>query len=534
MTGLRVRVPAAIAAGLLLAGAFPPLAWWWLAPLGVATLTAAVRDQRPRRAGLLAGIMGLAFFGVAVAWVRTIGIDAWVLLALLEALAVSLLGPLSVVLMRRRGWPVTVAAAWVLVEAIRSRIPFGGYPWARLAFSQPGSPFTPYVALGGAPLLSFAVAAAGTSLAAAITLRRLRWLAVTAAVPLVGGLAVAVPTGGQPGSGGTDVVVAAVQGNVPRLGLEFNAQRRAVLDRHVHATIALAQRVAAGEVPKPTFVVWPENSTDLDPFTEPDVRTQIESAVAAVGVPVLVGAVLDGPGPAHVSNVGVVWAPTGPTEQRYVKRHLVPFGEYVPFRNLLTRLVGRLRDDIPRDFAPGHHETGAVDIAGIRVADAICFEVGDDALVRDGVENGGRLLVVQTNNATYGHTSESTQQLAIVRVRAVEHGRAAVMASTSGVSALVRPDGTVLAKTGIFTQAELVSTLPLRSSRTVADHLRWWPELVLSLLALAAAAPTLGRAMERVVRARRRGGVRRARRTGAGNDAQAPGAIAEPVRSGDR
>jgi apolipoprotein N-acyltransferase len=264
-------------------------------------------------------------------------------------------------------------------------------------------------------------------------------------------------------------------------------------------------------------VVWPENSTDLDPFTVPDVADQIRRAVAAIGVPVLVGAVLDGPGPDHVTNAGLVWTPAGPTDQRYVKRHLVPFGEYVPFRGLLTKLVGRLRNDIPRDFAPGHHETGALEIAGIRIADAICFEVGDDALVRDGVEHGGRLLVVQTNNATYGRSAESAQQLAIVRVRAVEHGRAAVMASTSGVSALVRPDGTVVSRTGIFTQDELIAALPLRSARTLADRVRWWPELLLCVLALGAAAPgTITGVLARVEagRARRRGGVRHARPTG--------------------
>ncbi|HVU74252.1 MAG TPA: apolipoprotein N-acyltransferase [Mycobacteriales bacterium] len=510
MSGLRVRLVVAAVGGLLLAGAFPPLACWWLAPLGVATATFALHGVAPRRAWLLAGVTGVGFFLPAVSWVRTIGIDAWLLLTLLEAFVLSLLGPVCSVLMRRRAWPLTVAAAWVLVEAVRARVPFGGYPWARLAFSQPGSPFTPFVSVGGAPLLSALVALSGTAIAAAVLQRELRvragWAGLAVAVPAVG-LLIAVPTAGQDGPGGSAVVVAAVQGNVPRLGLEFNAQRRAVLDRHVQATVTLARRVAAGEVPKPAFVVWPENSTDLDPFTEPDVRTQIETAVDAIGVPVLVGAVLDGPGPDHVTNAGVVWAPAGPTGQRYVKRHLVPFGEYVPFRSVLTKLVGRLRDDIPQDFAPGHHESGSLDIAGIRVADSICFEVGDDALVRDGVEHGGRLLVVQTNNATYGHSSESSQQLAIVRVRAVEHGRAAVMASTSGVSALVRPDGRVIAKSGIFTQAELVASLPLRSSRTLADHLRWWPELLLCLIALGACAPAaIGAARARVRRRSAAGG----------------------------
>src|SRR5262249_30617493 len=152
--GQRLRLAAALTAGLLLAGSFPPLAWWWLAPLGVALAAAAVHDTRGRRAWLLGGVTRLAVFVPAVAWVRTIGIDAWLLLAGLEAAILSLLGPATALLMRRRGGALWVAASWVLVEAVRARVPFGGYPWARLAFSQPRTPFTPYAALGGAPLLS--------------------------------------------------------------------------------------------------------------------------------------------------------------------------------------------------------------------------------------------------------------------------------------------------------------------------------------------------------------------------------------------
>ena len=171
--------------------------------------------------------------------------------------------------------------------------------------------------------------------------------------------------------------------------------------------------------------------------SDPEAFDLIEGAVDAVGVPVLVGAVLDGPGPDYVSNTGIVWSPeTGPGE-RYVKRHPVPFGEYIPFRDQLSGLIARL-DQIPRDFAAGSRP-GVLDVGPTRVGDVICFEIAYDGIVRDVVDGGAKVLVVQTNNATYNGTGQPEQQLAMSRLRAIEHGRAVLVAATSGISAVVLP-----------------------------------------------------------------------------------------------
>jgi apolipoprotein N-acyltransferase len=243
-------------------------------------------------------------------------------------------------------------------------------------------------------------------------------------------------------------------------------------------------------------VVWPENASDMDPFHDHQARQLIDSAVQAAGVPVLVGAVLDGPGD-HVRNAAVVWSPTTGPGAIYVKRHLVPFGEYLPFRAVLSRLVGRF-SLIGHDFVPGH-TPGVLTVGPVRLGDVICFEVADDGVVRDTVTGGGRLLVVQTNNATYEHVGDSgdggetAQQLAMSRLRAVEHGRAVVVAATSGVSALIAPNGRVLQRSGVFRPALLVARLPLRDAQTVADRLGPWPERVLTLLAAVMLAATLPR-----------------------------------------
>jgi apolipoprotein N-acyltransferase len=125
-----------------------------------------------------------------------------------------------------------------------------------------------------------------------------------------------------------------------------------------------------------------------------------------------------------------------------------------------------------------------------RVGDVICFEVTFDGPVRDVVVGGGQLLVVQTNDATFetpgssGAGGESAQQLAVAQLRAVEHGRSVVVASTSGVSALIRPDGRIVARTAVFTPAVLDGRLPLRSSLTLADRLGPVPEYLLAGLGL--------------------------------------------------
>jgi len=433
-----------------------------------------------------------------------LGVDAWLAVALWQSLYFPLLTLGIAIVGRRRWWPAAVPFVWLAVEFARDRWPFGGIPWGRVAFGQAGGPLLPWAAVGGAPLLTFAVVLAGAALggAAVVAVRRsgpsrpiVAACAAVAVFLLAGGGLVPTPTGGDSARGPAEVVVAAIQGNVPRLGLGEFAQRRVVTANHEAQTEALAADVAAGTAPRPDLVVWPENASDDDPTTDPIAGAMVDRAVAAIGVPVLVGAVLDGPGPDHVSNAAIVWSPaTGPGE-RYVKRHLVPFGEYLPFRSLLLKLVHRF-SLISKDFAPGHRP-GVLQVGPARIADVICFEVADDGVVRDAVSGGGRLLVVQTNNATYEHRGddgrggETAQQLEISRLRAVEHGRAVVVVATSGVSAIIRADGRVLARTGVFVPARLVATVPLRDGTTIADRLGAWPERVATLVGLLAVAAAL-------------------------------------------
>ncbi|MEO3781097.1 apolipoprotein N-acyltransferase [Micromonospora sp. B11E3] len=502
---LRVAVPLAVAAGLALLVAFPPYGVWPGAVVGVALLAAAVHRRRLRAGAGLGFLAGVALFAPLLAWTNLhTGYLPWVLLSLLQAGYLALLGAAAaygspLVDRWRWSWPVVTGLLWVGQEALRSRTPFGGFPWGRLAFSQDESPALRLAAVGGAPLVTFAVAVAGGLL---VTAAWRPWRGagrVWAVAPAVGVVAVfavglLMPVGVAGGSG-RGVTVAVVQGNVPRLGLDFNAQRRAVLDNHVRATLDLAAQVAAGSRPQPDLVVWPENASDIDPLRDPVAGESISRAADAVRAPILVGALLLGPGE-HVRNAGILWRPgAGPDlEQLYVKRHPVPFAEYVPLRGV-ARMVSKQVDRIRNDFVAGDR-VGVVDAGPAVLGDVICFEVAYDGLVRDTVTGGAQLLVVQTNNATFD-VAEARQQLAMVRLRAVEHGRASLMASTVGVSGFVTPDGRVSDATGFNTRAVVLRELRLGDGRTLATRVGVWPEVVLAGLAVAAVAASV------VVRRRR-------------------------------
>jgi apolipoprotein N-acyltransferase len=489
---LPVGIAAAVGSGGAMLLAFPPYDQWWLAPVAVALLAVAVHRRRIRAGAGLAALTGLVFFTPLLSWTNIeVGSAPWLLLSVLQAGYLALLGAaaayLSPVVDRWRwSWPVLTALLWVAQEALRSRTPFGGFPWGRLAFSQADSPLLPLAALGGAPLVAFATALAGGLLAAAAwrawrPLRRAQvpaLLVAGAGGVMVAGLAVPLS---EPA--GAEVTVAIVQGNVPRLGLDFNAQRRAVLDNHVNATIALADDVAAGRQPAPDLVIWPENSSDIDPLANRDAAARISEAADAIGAPVLVGAALrDGD---TVRNVGLVWEPeTGPGDV-YAKRHPVPFAEYWPLESVVYPIARAITEDAERvaGFAAGD-EPGVLAMGPAAVGNVICFEVAYDNVVRDTVTGGAQLLAVQTNNATFDE-AEARQQLAMVRLRAVEHGREALMASTVGISGFVGVDGRVWHPTGFFTRDVPVRTLALTERRTVATTVGSWPELGLAIGAAA-------------------------------------------------
>lgn len=484
---LRLRIPAGVVGAALIAAGFAPFAVAYAPLVGIALLTLAWWRLPGKQACLTGLLFGLVFNLILLSWIQVLGVDAWLVLSLVMALWWILLGYASATASWVRAWPLLIPGVWLSVEFLRGTVPWGGFPWGRLAFAHYQSTLTPWAALGGEWLVGFLVAVVGMLLVvAAFALIRVpadvapsptrhlgvASLAIVAAgVVTCSGLLIPLPTQGQ--GDPNSATVAVVQGSVPRIGLDTGAQRLAVLRNHVAVTQDLAAEVAAGNQPQPVAVIWPENSVDVDPLTTAEVRTQLDAAADAIGVPILVGAVTGAPNN-ELFNIGIVWQPDiGPSEM-YIKQHPVPFGEYLPGRQWLTQLVTRF-ERIPRDFAAGT-ETGVMQLGPITIGDVICFEVAYGQLVANTVRDGARLLVVQTNNATYARTSQPAQQVAMSQFRAVQHGRAVVVAATSGITAVMSPDGDIVAELPEQVSDYLLVQVPLRDSLTLSDRLGAWPE----------------------------------------------------------
>lgn len=503
-----LRLGATVAAGLLLCSSFPSFDWWWAAILAFGLLAwVLIQPATTPVGGLGYGFLfGLAYYLPLVHWVSLL-VGMMPLLALVVVCSVfpGIFGLLAVVVRRLPGWPIWFAVLWAAQEWLKSVIPFGGFPWGVVAAGQTAGPFLPLVRLGGVALLSSAIVLIGCS-ATAMGLEIVSWWRASRQPEGAGDVPPAVllpaicvclmllitmlvwPSVRHSGTGSGNepiVTVAAIQGNVPRLGLEFNAQRLAVLGNHVRETRRLAEDVRAGRAPQPHFVIWPEDASEVDPSRNRDAALLISSAADAIGAPILVGALFEVPGrppnaPAETNTV-VVWRPgTGPAD-RHDKQIVQPFGEYLPWRGFFRHLSSMA--DWAGYIVPGNG-TGVVHAAGVPVGVATCWEVIFDRALRESVRNGAQVLAVPANNANFNRRM-SEQQLAFSKVRAVELDRYTVVASNTGISAVVTPDGREQARTSFFEPDYLDTQVRLKTTLTPAAK---WAPILQWVLVVAAGA----------------------------------------------
>lgn len=475
----------------ILAGGFQylsyaPRGWWAAAWLGLALLMIALLRARTWKAGVLVGFCwGFATSSFSLPWIGSfVGIFPYVALSIVLGF-MSLPATLAMWAIARSKLPfalrlIGMSAALVAGEALVQRWPFGGFPWLRVAWGQVDGPLAHATAMGGPAFVSFLTACSASCLVALATRTF-----TTAACFIVGTLifGFVMPTQLQPlpeANPAGNIRVAVVQGNVPRMGLEFNAQRRAVLQNHADATNELAKRVRQGIEPKPDIVLWPENSADVSPFRDEKAARIIDQTVNNIGVPIVVGTFTYTAG---TQNTMVVWNPqTGPGD-RHEKIYLQPFGETMPYRDILRHFSSMV--DYAGNMTPGNGTAvvtapGTGGLKEIRLGLATCYEVVFDGAFRNAVENGATVLATPTNNATFGFTDMTYQQLAMSRMRAMEFQRATAVAATSGVSAIVDAHGDVVTHSEIFEQKVLTATLPQYAHRTWASRYEVWIEVLLS------------------------------------------------------
>lgn len=498
----------AIVAGLLTGLSWQPYGLWPLLAIGVPGLTLLTRRGRPR-AWLVRGfIFGAAMLAVGLSWIHVLGIGVAVLLVLMEAGFFGLLGVGLGLVQRLRAWPVAAACCWVGVEFLYSRVPFGGFGWMRIAYAAVDSPLAGFFPIVGVTGVSFFVALIAQLLVYLVVqlvqrVQRGSWgdpagrrgpaLVVVATVALV-----ILPLAGwrlqgyqvEPESGQGAVSVGIVQGNVPGRGIEAFGRARTVTANHIARTADLMSRVRAGQVARPDFLLWPENSTDIDPARDALTQQAIQAAAQAAGVPILVGAVMQGPGVNQRQTSALWWDPRKGVSDRYDKRNLVPFGEWIPFRDQLLPLVPALAQVGAQSIPGTQPGVLQVSVAGrqVKVGDVICFELAYDQTVYDTVTNGAEISLVQSNNATYGGTGQIEQQFAITRARAMELRREISVATTNSVSGLINRNGQVLTRTREFSADDRVVTMPLRSALTPAVRLGPWLGPALTALAVLSCA----------------------------------------------
>lgn len=483
----------AIAAGLLIGAGQAPMGVWPATLAGLALFTWLMTGRRLRPSFGLGYLAGLAMNTLTVSWVSVLG--AWVGVALVAFLALwwGLLAMAISRLTDLRAWPVLIPAAWVAMEFLSGKVPFGGFAWTRLAYTtidQPVAGWLPWIGAAGVTYL--------TALVAHLLLwalvdkrRRLAAVAGTLAVFLLGGLANLIPPSAPDGH----VTIAMVQPNVNRHEHGTSSYARSVTNNALSETIfALAEARTSGTALD--FVLWPENATDVDPILDAETRGLVELAVTLAEVPVFVGAVTDGPEPDTRQTSSIWWDPqTGPGAE-YHKRDLVPFGEWIPFRDvLLPRLP--ILEQIGRQSVPG---TGpGVVLApvasdeGLSVGTIICFELAYDDTSYDVVRGGADVVVSQSNTNTYGATFQPYQQLVINRVRAKELGRDIAVSTLNSISAHVDATGRVHDPTPEFVSATRIIDLERRTSSTPAVLLSPWT----SYLALGVTVVALGLASGR-------------------------------------
>lgn len=494
----RFAYPLAAVSGLCLAASYPGLGLWPLAFLGVAGILLSSIGRGFGSGFMVGAVGGLVFWGLLIHWLSLyLGPVPWVALAAVMgtyfALGVAVSAWVTSALFARFRHhslpvlPVVIAAIWLTREVVSGVWPYGGFPWGRIALSQSDSPFAGASSWLGISGLSFVIVWLCAVPVVAIWWRLSRSeveadaalgdgrRAVTAGFAIVVALAAAcMPTwGAMTQSNASTTRVAAIQGNA-HAGLFAEHARGEWLENHLAAT-------RAADLTGVDIVVWPENSSDVDPASDANAYADIKKLVDETGVPLVFGTIQQRD--SQYFNSSLLWLPGQGIAETYDKRHPVPFAEYMPDRAFFRALAPDLVDLVQRNYTAGT-TNGVFTSAGSTFAVNICFDVAYDDVFRDAVFGGATFILSQTNNADFGYSVESEQQLAIAKMQAIANGRSVVSISTVGYSAIFGPDGATLASAPRFVAASLIADVP-----TVSDIA---PGTVVNVLSELCAAVFVG------------------------------------------
>ncbi len=471
-----VRLVSAILGGLLLDRGFPDSNVWFASLFAMLLIFWSAKGLSFSTGLIIGAVCGFTFFGVLIWWLTIyLGLLPWISLTLAQVFFFSLGYGLIALVWRYAGahWtslsgrllllPALIAAAWCTREAASTRYPFGGFAWGRLSQSQSEGPLAPLASWFGTAGMSFVIAFFVAALIALATEPRFS-LSKKLSAGLAGYLVLTlVPNWPVNESGSLRIL--AVQGNADA-GLFAEYDRGDNLKDHFSAT-----EPAFGE--EVDLVIWPENASDIDPLRSPEAGAVLSDVTRRMNAPLVVGAITKTG--EKTFNSMLLWdTDTNPNDpilrDQYDKIHPVPFAEYLPWRDFFYPLAPKLFDMVPRDFSFGVRDP-IFEIAGVPAGVAICFDIVDDSILREIMAGQAQLILAPTNNADFGRTDQSIQQLSIARLRAIETGRSVVNISTVGTSSIIGPRGENLGILPTYTAGYLLADVPLANHTTPATLL---------------------------------------------------------------
>ena len=472
---------AAVAAAILMWAAFPPVGVGVLAFVAPVPLLWSLRRVERAWAALGLGFLyGLVFFGVLLNYVRFVGVVAWVPLVIWLAATSAGFGLFAWAF---RHWPANrwfllVVGGWGLWELVRTRVPFGGFPWGITGYAAGSNPgaigAVQWIGPSGWSILAVALSA---GIVLFLEDRETWRLVVDSGVAIV--LIALAGSLFPPDAEGRILRVAIVQGNSPCPQTHCQNEKKRIYESHLDLT----RSIPRGSV---DLVVWPENSTGglFEPEGNLDVRAAIAAEAARLEAFFLVSGTRSS-SPEEFLNVNMMYDTAGRKMGEYAKRHPVPFGEYVPLRDVLD-FIPQL-DQVPRDMARGDRAVVFTLPEGV-IGSVISFEGAFPRRIRSEVDAGAQAMIVATNESTWGTSEASDQFIGLTRVNAAAFGQDLVHAAITGKSVFIQADGTVGESTGLMTAEILEGEITMRTAgKTMYARFGDW----LLFLALAAAVAAL-------------------------------------------
>lgn len=465
MTSLQLQTKILLAgiSGILIARSYTFPNGWILIPIGIAVWWAGTHKRPLSDYLIFSTFFSLGYWFTHIAWISSIGIDAYILSATLMSLIYTSSG-YFMFKVRDLYFPFAwYALIFISIETLTDFVPFGGFPWGKIAYGSADAPWANLMPFGSAPLASLAILLVAILLIPLVgfVLQKAFFPAIVfsififAFVYSIDGLKIGYDKSSK------SMNLALIQGSVPRSGLLFNEQKLEVLNFHSIETKKLLSQ-SNRDI---DAIFWPENAIDVDPFKNAQAAEYINEILNLSQKPLLAGAVIQEFN--GLSNSVGLWNPlTSNVEQEYVKSILVPFGEYLPFRETLSKYIRRF-DLIPQDFIPGKYPNN-IDIDGSVISPIICFEIAWNKTLNEQVINGGQLISVHTNNATYAFSNQIDQQFTMTRLRALEMGREVVISATTGISAHIDRSGKALWQSNEFVPQSKIVQANLYSDLTPA------------------------------------------------------------------